>query len=186
MIIDPSDLRRVRKELGITEKELAKLSGVSQSLIAKIELGMVDPSYSKMKAISEAIMRISGLQGKASDIMTSPVIKVSPDDTVEKAAELFEKHGISQVPVMVEGVAVGSFTERDLIKLVSEKKDVKSAFSMRIRDVMGDILPVVGSEAPIPLVLSLLEHSQAVLVSRMGEIVGIITRADVLKLRKRQ
>jgi len=57
---------------------------------------------------------------------------------------------------------------------------------LRIRDVMGDILPVVGSEAPIPLVLSLLEHSQAVLVSRMGEIVGIITRADVLKLRKRQ
>jgi predicted transcriptional regulator len=51
---------------------------------------------------------------------------------------------------------------------------------------MGDILPVVGSEAPIPLVLSLLEHSQAVLVSRMGEIVGIVTRADVLKLRKRQ
>jgi predicted transcriptional regulator len=186
MIIDPSDLRRVRRELGITEKELAKLSGVSQSLIAKIELGMVDPSYSKMKAISEAIMRISGLQGKASDIMTSPVIKVSPDDTVEKAAELFEKHGISQVPVMVEGVAIGSFTERDLIRLVSEKKDVRSAFGMRIKDVMGDILPVVGSEAPIPLVLSLLEHSQAVLVSRMGEIVGIITRADVLKLRKGQ
>jgi len=186
MIIDPSDLRRVGRELGITEKELAKLSGVSQSLIAKIELGMVDPSYSKMKAISEAIMRISGLQGKASDIMTSPVIKVSPDDTVEKAAELFEKHGISQVPVMVEGVAIGSFTERDLIRLVSEKKDVRSAFGMRIKDVMGDILPVVGSEAPIPLVLSLLEHSQAVLVSRMGEIVGIITRADVLKLRKGQ
>lgn len=186
MIVDPADLRRIRRELGITEKELAKLSGVSQSLIAKIELGLVDPGYSKIKAISDAIMRISGLQGKASDIMTSPVIKVSPDDTVEKAAELFEEHNISQVPVMSGSVAVGSFTERDLIRLVSERKDVKSAFSMRIRDVMGDTFPIVGSESPISVVLSLLEHSQAVLVSKAGDVVGIITRADVLKLRKRQ
>lgn len=185
MIVDPAELRRIRRELGLSERELARLAGVSQSLIAKIELGQVDPSYSKIKAISEAIMRLSGLHGKASDIMSSPVIGVSPEDSVEKVAELFEKYGISQVPVMVGRISVGSFTERDLIKLLSERKDVKTAFNMKMREVMGETFPIVSSEASIQMILSLLEHSQAVLVSKMGEVIGIVTRADVLKLRKR-
>jgi Predicted transcriptional regulator with C-terminal CBS domains len=44
-IINPRELERIRKQVGMTQKELAKLSRVSQSLIAKIERGDVDPSF---------------------------------------------------------------------------------------------------------------------------------------------
>ncbi|MBI2079314.1 helix-turn-helix domain-containing protein, partial [Candidatus Micrarchaeota archaeon] len=48
--IDVSKLGSLRRKLGITQKELAKLAGVSQSLIAKIEMGKIDPAYSKVLA----------------------------------------------------------------------------------------------------------------------------------------
>ena len=45
-----NEISRLRKQLGLTQAELAKLSGVSQSLIAKLEAGKIEPSYSKAKA----------------------------------------------------------------------------------------------------------------------------------------
>ena len=45
----------IRRVLGLTQTELAKLSGVSQSLIAKIESRKIDPAYSKVIAIFEAL-----------------------------------------------------------------------------------------------------------------------------------
>ena len=53
--IDPKQLKKIRVQLGITQSELARVAGVSQSLIAKLESGLVDPSFSTMKAISEAL-----------------------------------------------------------------------------------------------------------------------------------
>jgi DNA-binding transcriptional regulator YiaG len=41
--IDPKQLKKIRVQLGITQSELAKAAGVSQSLIAKLESGLVDP-----------------------------------------------------------------------------------------------------------------------------------------------
>ena len=55
--IDPKQLKKIRVQLGITQSELAKAAGVSQSLIAKLESGLVDPSFSTMKAISRITNR---------------------------------------------------------------------------------------------------------------------------------
>ena len=47
---------------------------------------------------------------------------------------------------------------------------------------MMDSFPIVSEEAAVEVVTSLLSASNAVLVSRKGSIVGIITSSDVLKL----
>ncbi len=182
MIIEPEDIRRIRLNLGITQRKLARLAGVSQSFIAKIENGQVDPSYSKLKAISEALVNLMRSSGRASDIMTSPVISVEPDDRVERAVELFEKHGISQVPVLQGGKVIGNFTERDLVRIVSS--DPEGFLKRRIGDVMSDPPPIVGENTSVNLVLSMLDKFQSLIVSRKGEVVGIITRADVMKIRR--
>ena len=44
-------IKRKRKEFGLTQKQLSKESGVSQSLIAKIEAEKAQASYEKMKKI---------------------------------------------------------------------------------------------------------------------------------------
>ena len=48
---DIKEIKILRKKLEITQNELAKKSGVSQSLIAKIESSNIDPAYSSIKKI---------------------------------------------------------------------------------------------------------------------------------------
>ncbi len=50
-----SEIKHLRKKFGLTQSQLAKLSGVSQSLIAKIEADRIDPTFSKAQKIFEAI-----------------------------------------------------------------------------------------------------------------------------------
>ena len=72
---------RRRKVLDLTQAKLAKLAGVSQSLIAKVESGKIDPSYSKVMKILETLDRIEKEeQVKAKDIMTKDVFWAKNDD----------------------------------------------------------------------------------------------------------
>ena len=55
MSYELSEVKVIRKKLGLTQGELAKAAGVSQSLIAKIESTKIDPTYSKVKLIFHAL-----------------------------------------------------------------------------------------------------------------------------------
>src|SRR5579862_8565574 len=53
---------------------------------------------------------------RAMDIMTTPVVSVSPDTSVQDLAKLLSDRGISGVPVLdAEGRLVGVVTESDLL-----------------------------------------------------------------------
>ncbi|MCD4809259.1 MAG: helix-turn-helix domain-containing protein, partial [Methanosarcinales archaeon] len=47
----PGDIKKRRVGLNLTQNELAKLAGVSQPLIARIEAGDVDPRLSTLTKI---------------------------------------------------------------------------------------------------------------------------------------
>ena len=51
-----------------------------------------------------------------------------------------------------------------------------------IAKVMDESYPVVADSTPMSSVTSLMSSSGAVLVSKKGKIVGMITSADILKL----
>ena len=55
MIIKGSILRKMRLEAGLTQSQLAKLVGVSQAHIAKIEGEKVDPRLSTVNKILEVL-----------------------------------------------------------------------------------------------------------------------------------
>ena len=68
-----------RRALGLTQSQLAGLSGVSQSYIAKLEAGKIEPSYSKVQAIFEALFELEqGRETKAGEIMTGNVCRLNP------------------------------------------------------------------------------------------------------------
>ena len=97
----PEDLKKRRNELGLTQSDLAKRAGVSQPLIARIESGDVDPRLSTVRKILEAFEEAKKEQQiLIKDLMHSPVIHVSPDDSVEEVVNLMHTHGFSQVPVL--------------------------------------------------------------------------------------
>lgn len=55
MLPNLSDIAKKRHQLNLKQTELAKKAGVSQSLIAKLEAGKIDSSYTKVKTIFEVI-----------------------------------------------------------------------------------------------------------------------------------
>jgi len=174
LIITGNLIRNLRKEAGLTQRKLAELAGVSQAHIAKIEQGKVDPRLSTINKIMEVLTE--GRKKKCKDIMTKGVLFVRPEDNVLKVSEVMVKHAISQMPVLNGKTVAGTITEESIVRHLSA--DIAKE---KVKNVMDPPLPMISEDAPIETVRSLLEKHQGVLVTRDGEILGIITRSDLLK-----
>ncbi|MFQ6064094.1 MAG: CBS domain-containing protein [Candidatus Bathyarchaeia archaeon] len=175
MVLTESTLKRLRIEAGLTQRELAELAGVSQAHISKIERGSVDPRLSTVNKILQVLT--TGKGKKCRDIMTKKVIFAKPDDRVLKVSKLMMKHAISQVPVMEDGKCIGTVTEESIIRNLSS-----TIAEEYVRRVMQSPLPSVPEETDISLIEPLLGYHPGVLIVRAGEIIGIITRSDLLKI----
>jgi len=178
---DLGQIKKLRQKLGLTQSELAKLSGVSQSMIAKIEKGRAEPSYTVAKRIFIALedkMKEHHETLIAKDICTQNVISISPEDPIEKAVELMRENAISQLPVIHEGKVVGSITEGTLVANYEKIKN-----GTKVREIMEDPFPVVSYNTPLSLIKETLKIYPAVIMVKNGEISGIITKADLLRKR---
>lgn len=177
------EISKKRKILGLTQKELAKLSGVSQSLIAKLESGKIDPSYTKVKAIFDVINKLE-LKNKikADRINYNKVVSVQEKQLVSEAVDLMKKHGYSQLPVLNNRQVVGSISEKTILNQILAGNFLDQISKLPIKEVMEESLPQVNENAPLSLISSLLQVYPAVIISIKGNVVGIITKADFLKL----
>ena len=179
-VLVADDLRRMRKNAGITQKRLAARAGVSQSLIARIEKGTVDPRLSTVQKIMRALIVLS--QKKiASDIMHKPVVTISANEKIRKAVEVMRKYNISQLPVTNQDKIIGGIQETTIIEALLVSKDSTKVFDEDIANIMETGFTSVNSLTPLEYVLALLSKSRsAVLVEDEGKIVGIITKIDVV------
>jgi len=177
------EVQRRRKVLGLTQSELARASGVSQSLIAKLELGLIDPSYTKVKSIFDALERMeSRIEIHASQIATKDVVGIDRNERLAEAAKLMSLHGFSQLVVLDGDRVVGSISEKGLLGQILAGKDTSRVSNMLVEEVMEEAFPQVGEDAPVSLISSMLRVYSAVLVSAKGKTTGIITKADLLKI----
>lgn len=180
-MVEPRQLRRIRAQLGITQARLAEEAGVSQSLIAKIESDKVDPTFSSMKAITEALrVRRSANFKRAGEVMSSPVISVQADARLSECVALLRKHGVSQMPVFDGERLVGSVTEGHILDLLSEGRPREEVMEEKLKKLMRPAFPTVGRETPVDALVSLFNHVPAVLVSSGQRIEGIIAKIDLL------
>jgi len=180
--IDPSEIRKIRKELGITQEELARRAGVTQAYIAKLETGKVDPRLSTLNRILQALHECKRAQLRAKDVMSSPVLSVKPYETVENVIKLMNEHNISQIPVISGSKVVGSVTERTLVRKSLEYEDI---YGRKVMEVMEKPFPIVNEDEDLEVVKYLLEEHPAVLVQDgEGRVVGIITRVDIFRINK--
>lgn len=185
MLPELSEISRKRRILGISQVQLAKLAGVSQSLVAKVENGSVVPSYSNAKAIFDVLTSHEEKEGlTAGSVMISKVLAVKESDRLSKVLRLFKEEGISQVPVFDGQRVVGSISEQTIVDLVSKGRDVRSS-KVFVEEVMDDSFSVVDQDTPLSIVSSLLKYNSAVLVSKKGKVNGIITKADLIRTVQR-
>ena len=108
------------------------------------------------------------------------LVSVTSTDTVADALEKMDDLGLTQIPVLDEGRAIGSLREnRVLAKVVRNRELLTSPVS----EVMEGSFPIVDVDASSSDVTKKLQTSPAVLVEEYGRITGIITRHDVLDLK---
>lgn len=169
----PADLRKRRLDAGLTQSELAAAADVSQPLIARIEGGDVDPRLSTLRQIVDALSEAESEVVRAAQLMTESVVAVEPTDPLRLAVNEMDEEAYSQLPVLKDGIPVGSISQSDLVDVPA------SARSDPVEDHMAESFPTVSPETSLDEVRSLLEHYTAVIVTDGGTAVGIITEADV-------
>lgn len=180
-----SDIKRIRKSLDVTQMELAAASGISQSTIAKIERGRMSASYDTVVRLFETLEGMRKDEKRdltAADVASDRVVTVQSTDRVHQASDLMRATGFSQLPVLKGDVPVGSISERGIFELLRQGSTMDQLAQTVISKVMDESYPVVADSTPISSVTALMGSSNAVLVSRKGKIVGMITNADILKL----
>jgi predicted transcriptional regulator len=171
-IPDISTIKKMRKKAGLSQSELAKMVHVSQSHLAKIETGKVDPSYSLVSRIFDA------LDSKQKDecwfYMTKGPMRTRKGEKVEDVYDPMKLKGFSQMPVYDGESYIGLLTERRLLKM-------KKAYqTLLVEDAMEDV-PLVPKMTSYDSVVLLIQQFPAVLVEDgPGKIVGIITSTDLV------
>ncbi|MCS7105132.1 MAG: CBS domain-containing protein [Thermofilaceae archaeon] len=180
-LITLDELRTLRKKAGLTQAELARRAGVSQSLIARVEAGTVNPRLSTLTRIYNALREYMEEEVTAEKIMNSPVITAQVDDRLDRIAEVMWMQGISQIPVLDrDGSIVGTVYERDIVEAFLKHKD--KANQMKVIDIMSEPLPLVQKTARLNSIVKILRGEiPAVLVVDGWNLIGIITKSDLMR-----
>lgn len=180
-LIEPRQLKRIRVQLGMTQAGLADAAGVSQSIIAKIESGSVDPTFSTITAISRALSTTGAKKGKkASDVMSSPVIGVQKGTKISECVSMMKRNGFSQMPVFSGEKVVGVITETHVVSLLSESSEPGKVLQQRVGDHTQPVFAAVGRDTPVDALFSLFRYLPVVIVTSGETTEGIITKIDLL------
>lgn len=177
------EIAKRRRQLGLKQSELAKAAGVSQSLIAKLEAGTIDSSYTKVKTIFDVLERLefkSRIQ--AEKLLHNEVISVQKDEPISNVVKVMKECGYSQIPVFDGKQSVGSISEKTIMRQILDGKDLEELSRLPTEKIMEEVFPQINEDAPLSLITSLLQTYSAVLVVRKGTVMGIITKADLLRM----
>jgi len=143
---------------------------------------------------------------KAREIMTTELITVSPEATVEDVAKILTQHKISGIPVVEgDGKLVGMVTEGDLLVRNKEihvpsaisllggviwlenprkfEEELKKAVAVKVVDIMTTKVYTVGEEATVQEIATLMADKKInrVPVVRDGKVIGIVSRGDIVR-----
>ncbi|MFA5398468.1 MAG: CBS domain-containing protein [Methanogenium sp.] len=183
MQIPTSDeIRGKRIKAGLTQSDVAERAGFSQSMIARIEAGTVDPRASTLRRIIAILNESETSQTTAGDIMTMPVISISPEESIEHTVDVMEQYGISQVPVIKNGVPIGCVSESAIIGAM-ENRTIQRSMKNAVTEIMEEGFPTVPPSEKIDAIVHSLQNHHAVLVMDKGKVVGVITKHDCIRRR---
>jgi len=173
----------MRLKIGITQKKLATMTGVSTSMINQIESGRSQPSYETAKRIFDNLANLEGKSSshKAGDFCSKDVVKLKPSNTLHDAIKKMHESSISQIPIFNGAELVGMISEDGIVKHLADvgESELKNA---KLADTMEPVPPIVDYDTPANVLVPLIRYSKCILVSKKSKIIGIITASDTLKM----
>jgi predicted transcriptional regulator len=173
----------MRIKLGITQKKLASMAGVSTSMINQIESGRSQPSYETAKKIFDNLASLEGQSSphKAGDFCSKEIIKLKPSNTLHDAIEKMHKFSISQIPVFDGNTPVGVVSDDGIMKHLADIGEFELKHA-KLSETMEPPPPIVDYDTPANVLVPLIRFSKCILVSKKSKFVGIITASDTLKI----
>jgi CBS domain-containing protein len=140
----------------------------------------------------------------AKEIMTAPVITITPETFVHEIAELLTQRRIGGLPVVAHGDVVGIVNEGDLLhrhEIGTAANEGRRSWWTRLmesdeipvhyvkthgakaKDVMSRHVVPVTEDTPVPQLASIFvaRHVRRLPVMRGKVLVGIVTRADLIR-----
>jgi CBS domain-containing protein len=141
---------------------------------------------------------------QARNIMTSPVIRTTPDASILEAAALLVDNRISAMPVVNGDAVVGIVSEADLLRRseIGTQRDSSThrwwrrifasdkgpwnyieAHAMKIGDIMTTPVVSIGEDMPVSEIAELFESHKIkrAPVLRAERLVGIVSRSDFVR-----
>lgn len=181
MLPELSQIKKLRKEYSLSQKELAELANVSQSFITKVESNKIEPTYSKAKKIFQILNGIGEEQTKkAKDVMNQKVLFAYPDQKLDDVIKVMKKKSISQLPVKDHENIVGLISEKNILNaLISNKKDFQE---LTVSNIMEENPPLVPISTKYKVLLEILKENPLIIITEKGEVKGIVSRSDLLGL----
>jgi CBS domain-containing protein len=120
---------------------------------------------------------------KAKDVMTTPVVTVSPDTTLVDATKLLDAKGITGVPVAdAEGKVIGVLTEKDILIFAYTYTSISRTTT--VKEAMTERVVGFSPDTPIAEIAKCFSKSdfRRVPIIDEGKLVGIISRRDIIHL----
>lgn len=143
---------------------------------------------------------------KASDIMKTDVVTVTPEMSVEELGRLFMEKDISGAPVIdAEGTLSGIVTENDLIRRNrrfhiptllrifdafipmegsrSIEKEIKEISAATVKDICSKEVITINEDTSLEEIATVMSEKKVHLlpVLREGKLVGIVGKQEVIK-----
>lgn len=176
MLFDIKRLKEIRKRLNITQQQFARLANVSQSMIAKIESNALDPSYSNVLKIEQAINDLTNTKEPyAEDLMNPKILFVSPMEQVTEIIKKMRRPQISQILVEENNKIVGLVTEGSLLEQNAAKIQ-----PLRAKDVMLEPPPILAGKTKLSVLSALLTQYPIIVIEKEHKYVGVVTKSDLL------
>jgi predicted transcriptional regulator len=176
-------IKQIRLKIGITQKKLATMTGVSTSMINQIESGRSQPSYETAKKIFESLSKLEGESSShtAGDFCSTDIVKLKPANTLHDAIKKMHQLSISQIPIFNNSDVLGMISEDGIVKHLAElgEAELKKA---KLANTMEPVPPIVDWNTPANVLVPLIRYSKCILVSKKSKIIGIITASDTLKM----
>ncbi len=112
--------------------------------------------------------------------MSQSVLTLSPDSTLEEAAQTLANLGVSGAPVVDNDRLVGVFTKSDIVNDIS---DGEIDLTDLVRTTMSKSPLTVSPEEDIGVAVRLFAETKVhriVVVNGLGAVVGILTPLDIV------
>ncbi|NLO55818.1 MAG: CBS domain-containing protein, partial [Thermovirga sp.] len=149
---------------GHSQAAAVTLTGVTpQEVLADLE-GRLEKSIQPLVTVGE--------------VMTSPVMVISPEKSVEDAYRLMIRYGHSALPVALEGKVKGLITRKDL-----DRAKTHGLGAARVEDYMTEDPLTIGPGASVAEAHRIMvsRNIGRLMVTKDDQLMGIVTRTDILR-----